>query len=113
MSYTRIPYIKNVWKNRELQDDNFLLKAIESLREDILTELKDRSINKDDHTFGMFMDLSKAFYSVNHNFLLNKLEDYGIHGVPMLIESYLKYRRQRFAQRDMTTRQKVSLNGTL
>jgi hypothetical protein len=45
---------------------------------------------------GIFCDLEKAFDSVNHDMLLNKLEFYGITGsANLLMKSYLEDRYQR------------------
>jgi len=56
---------------------------------------------------GIFFDLEKAFNCVNHDFLLAKIEYYGIRGVMYtLIKSYLENRHQRvkfnnkFSKRD-------------
>ena len=46
-------------------------------------------------TLGLFIDLKKAFDTVNHNILLSKLEHYGIRGIPLKgITNYLQDREQ-------------------
>ena len=63
-----------------------------------LVELIDKirnSIDDGEMTCGIFVDLSKAFDTVNHNILLQKLDHYGFRGITnKLLESYLSNRKQ-------------------
>ena len=53
------------------------------------------SMDKKELTCGIFIDLSKAFDTVNHNILIKKLEHYGIRGLALdLFKSYLINRKQ-------------------
>ena len=57
-------------------------------------------MDKKELTCGIFIDLSKAFDTVNHNILIKKLEHYGIRGIALdLFKSYLCNRKQ-FVQID-------------
>ena len=63
-----------------------------------ITKLLDKVINslsKKDHIIALFMDLSKAFDTIDHNILLHKLYNYGIRGIVWSwINSYLSNRQQ-------------------
>ena len=60
-----------------------------------ITEKIKESIDNGMYGCGIFIDLKKAFDTVNHNILLTKLEHYGIRGsVLKWFESYLTNRKQ-------------------
>ena len=64
--------------------------AILELVEEITTSIDDCK-----STVGVFIDLKKAFDTVDHNIFVNKLEHYGIRGIAnMWICSYLRNRSQ-------------------
>ena len=64
--------------------------ALMELIEDI-TDNYDRN----NFTIGVFIDLKKAFDTINHNILIKKLSYYGIRGKPLQwLESYLLNRKQ-------------------
>ena len=55
-----------------------------------ISELQQRN-----HVIGIFIDLSKAFDTLDHSKLITKLEHYGIRGMSLdLLKSYLINRQQ-------------------
>ena len=61
---------------------------------DLLEQIT-KSIDNGEFAVTLFLDLSKAFYTVNHSILLSKLSYYGIVGLENLwFKSYLQQRRQ-------------------
>ena len=64
--------------------------AITSMYDDLLLNLESNKI-----TCSVFLDISKAFDSINHDILLKKLNIYGFRGkIWRLLMSYLKDRKQ-------------------
>ena len=60
------------------------------------------------YTLGTFIDLSKAFDTVNHNILLEKLKAYGIESENLeWFRSYLSNRKQFISYDDFKTNMKI------
>ena len=60
-----------------------------------ITEMIKESIDNHKYGCGIFIDLRKAFDTVNHNILLIKLEHYGIRGTALnWFKSYISNRKQ-------------------
>ena len=61
----------------------------------VLIDKLTKALENGDYVIGMFLDFSKAFDTVNHQILLEKLEYYGIRGSALAwFESYLADRQQ-------------------
>ena len=77
-----------------------------------LTELIYSGLDSREYTLNIFIDLSKAFDTVNHRILLDKLFICGIRGLPLLwLENYLKDRKQYVGRGDSASSLKISNLG--
>ena len=73
---------------------------------DVITSIYD-NINTNQHTGLIFLDIKKAFDTVNHKILIQKLEHYGIRGTTTdFFKSYLSDRKQ-FVILDHTIHSKI------
>ena len=60
-----------------------------------LIEKLTKSLDNKTITVGVFIDFKKAFDTIDHSLLLNKLEYYGLRGVALnWLQSYLSNRKQ-------------------
>ena len=78
------------WMKSNLVSDRIILHIV-------IIELVDEIANtaeRNETAIGIFLDLSKALDTINHDILLYKLEYYGFRGVPDWFKSYLSNRKQ-------------------
>ena len=61
------------------------------------------SLGNVEYTLGVFIDLSKAFNTVDHQILIKKLQYYGIDGTALeWFKSYLSNRKQHISSQDIS-----------
>jgi len=83
--------------NKVFFDKQFGFRAKHSTDHAILSIVDkiQKAVDKHDFSCGVFLDLSKAFDTVDHKILINKLEYYGVRGVAKSwFTSYLSNRKQ-------------------
>ncbi|MFZ2540057.1 MAG: reverse transcriptase family protein [Oscillospiraceae bacterium] len=95
ITFTRLSNFMN--KNQILHENQFGFRGGLSTCTALLQLINEltNSIDKKQITIGVFIDLAKAFDTVDHRILLQKLEHYGIRGIVLnWFTSYLSNRRQ-------------------
>ena len=79
---------------------------------DLYTKITDDLDNKL-HTIGLFLDLSKAFDTLDHQILLSKLDSYGVRGLAnKWVENYLTDRKQYVYFKEESSLTSNHLRGT-
>ena len=85
-------------KHFGFQINNSTEHAMPQLTHDITS-----SFAKGENILGVFIDLSKAFDTVDHQILIKKLQYYGIHGTALeWFKSYLSNRKQYISSQDIS-----------
>ena len=93
--YTRI--IEFITKNNILNSNQFGFQKNKSteMAVNAITNHIVNSFEKKESVYCIFLDFAKAFDTVRHDILINKLEYYGIRGLPLKwLRSYLNNRQQ-------------------
>ncbi len=84
--------IKFIEKNKILTKHQYGFRANRSTELAIieLTDKITKAIDNGEYTIGIFLVLSKAFDTINHKILIQKLAHYGIRGITQLLfQDYL------------------------
>ena len=88
---------KYLSENNYLYEKQFDFQAVRSTDHAVIQLISQilQAFDENDYTIGIFIDLSKAFDTVDHHLLLQKLELYGIKNNNLKwFQSYLSDRKQ-------------------
>ena len=84
-------------KNKSLSKHQYGFRANRSTKQPLIDFIDKitKAIDEGRYSIGIFLDLSKAFDTIDHKILLRKLDHYGIKGVGKdWFENYLYNRKQ-------------------
>ena len=112
LMYKRL--IKYVEKNKILSKHQYGFRKNRSTELAVI-ELVDKitkAIDKGEYTIGIFLDLSKAFDTINHKILIKTLEHYGIRGICLKwFENYLENRKQIVKYNQVKSKEMIITSG--
>ena len=112
LMYKRL--INHIEKNNILTQHQYGFRENRSTELAII-ELVDRvtkAIDRGEYTIGIFLDLSKAFDTIDHRILIKKLDHYGIRGITQLwFQDYLKNRKQIVKYNQIKSKEMVIKSG--
>ena len=103
-----------------IEKNNILTQHQYGFRENRSTELAiielvdrvTKAIDRGEYTIGIFLDLSKAFDTIDHKILIQKLDHYGIRGITQLwFQDYLKNRKQIVKYNQIKSKEMVIKSG--
>ena len=73
-----------------------------------ITETIRKHLDGGEFSCAVFLDLQKAFDSVDHEILLKKMENYGFRGkAKELVKSYLTERKQYVSVNNLSSKEKI------
>ena len=101
-------------ENNIINENQFGFRPFHSTSHGLIsaTENLYKSLDNNLHTLGIFIDFCKAFDTINHSILCDKLKHYGIQdNMLKLIESYLFNRDQYVLYGNKTSSKLIILLG--
>jgi retron-type reverse transcriptase len=105
---------KFIDKNKILSKHQYRFRKNRSTEHALIdfTDKITKAIDEGKYSIGIFLDLSKAFDTIDHKILIKKLEHYGIRGVAKeWFENYLHNRKQIVKYNGVQSEEMTILSG--